>query len=385
MAEFRMPSLGSEMVDGLVSRWLVRPGDVVKHGDVVVVLETGKGAIEVESFVSGTVTELRVKEGETVPVGTVLAVLSSPEDAATPAPPSPPQPKPPPPPPSAPPPPPAPQSPAHRIVASPAARKHAAELGIDLARLHGSGPDGAIVLEDVLHAGAVTPKVPDEAERTAQMRQVIGRAMARSKREIPHYYLSLDIDMRRAVAFLQEANRTRPATERMLPVALLLRAVVLAAQKVPEMNGFWQDDRFEPSAAVHLGVAVSLRQGGLIAPALKDAQLLNVVEIMQAARGLVERVRSGHLRGSEMEEPTLTVTNLGDLGADAVFGVIHPPQVALVGFGRLAERAWAEHGTVVAAPVVTATLAADHRVSDGNDGSRFLANLARLLQKPEEL
>jgi pyruvate dehydrogenase E2 component (dihydrolipoamide acetyltransferase) len=217
------------------------------------------------------------------------------------------------------------------------------------------------------------------------MREAIGALMARSKRVIPHYYLQLDIDMGRALDWLREANLQRPVNERLLPSVLLLSAVARAAAEMPEMNGFWIDGAFRPGGGVHLGVAVSLRGGGLIAPALHDADGKNLDEIMAGVRDLVQRARAGRLRSSEMSDPTLTVTNLGDRGVDLVHGVIYPPQVALVGFGAVRERPWAIDGMLGVRPIVVATLAADHRASDGHAGGRFLTLIERRLQKPENL
>jgi pyruvate dehydrogenase E2 component (dihydrolipoamide acetyltransferase) len=174
-------------------------------------------------------------------------------------------------------------------------------------------------------------------------------------------------------------------SERLLPGALLLKATALAAREVPALNGFWVDDGFRPSAVVHLGVAVSLRGGGLVAPALHDADRLTLDELMAGLRDLVGRARAGRLRSSEMADPTLTVTNLGDQGVDEVHGVIYAPQVALIGFGKVAERPWASGGMLGVRPTVRATLAADHRASDGMVGARFLNALDRLLQTPEDL
>ena len=221
-------------------------------------------------------------------------------------------------------------------------------------------------------------------DRHEGMRHAIATLMARSKREIPHYYLATTIDLSSALNWLADANAVRPVTERLLPAALLLKATSLAVADVPTMNGFW-DDGFRPSAAVHLGVAVSLRSGGLVAPAIHDADRLHLDLLMAALRDLVRRARAGTLRGSEMSDPTITVTNLGDQGVEEVFGVIYPPQVALVGFGNITERPWAAGGMLGVRPVVRATLAADHRVSDGHEGARFLGAIDRLLQAPEAL
>ena len=209
--------------------------------------------------------------------------------------------------------------------------------------------------------------------------------MARSKREVPHYYLATDIDMTAALAWLAAENLKRPVAERLIPAVLLLKATALAAAEVPEMNGLYIDGSFRRSADVHIGVAVSLRGGGLIAPALHDVEKKSLPELMKGMVDLVQRTRTGMLRTSEMSDPTITVTNLGDRGVDSVFGVIYVPQVALVGFGKIGERPWAANGMVGARSVVTATLAADHRVSDGHRGGLYLAAIGRLLQEPEKL
>jgi pyruvate dehydrogenase E2 component (dihydrolipoamide acetyltransferase) len=281
---------------------------------------------------------------------------------------------------------------AHAPRVHPVARKMAEALGVDLSKVTGTGASGAITKADVEAAAqpapvveAPAPAAPEARDRAASMRRAIGAAMARSKREIPHYYLATEIDMRRALAWLEGENRNRPVEERLLPAAVLLKAVALALRKVPELNGFWVDGAFQPSAAIHLGVAVAIRGGGLIAPAIHDTDQKSLGELMGALRDLVQRARAGTLRSSEMSDPTITVTNLGDQGVGTVFGVIYPPQVALVGLGRIAERPWAENGLLGVRPVLTATLSADHRATDGHRGGLFLAALDHLLQEPEKL
>jgi pyruvate dehydrogenase E2 component (dihydrolipoamide acetyltransferase) len=209
--------------------------------------------------------------------------------------------------------------------------------------------------------------------------------MARSKRDVPHYYLATDIDLAAAVAWTAEHNAGRAIAERIVVSALLLAATARAAARFDDLNGFWIDGAFRPATGVHLGVAISLREGGLVAPAIHDADRRSAAELMGALRDLVRRARSGRLRGSEMADPTLTVTNLGDHGADLVHGVIYPPQVALVGFGAVRERPWAVDGMLAVRPVVTATLAADHRQSDGHRGALLLSEIDHLLQEPEKL
>ena len=198
-------------------------------------------------------------------------------------------------------------------------------------------------------------------------------------------YLAHTVDLHRALAWLADENTRRPVTERLLYGVLLIRAVALALREVPELNGVWRGERVEPGSGIHVGVAVSLRGGGLVAPALHDAGRQPLGDLMRAFRDLVQRARSGGLRSSELSDPTITVTSLGEQGVESVFGIVYPPQVAIVGFGRVGPRPWVVDGAVVARPLVMATLSADHRASDGHRGGLFLAAVDRLLQSPERL
>ncbi|WP_405860047.1 2-oxo acid dehydrogenase subunit E2 [Streptomyces sp. NBC_00090] len=270
-----------------------------------------------------------------------------------------------------------------RVRSSPLARRLATELGVDLAEVTGTGRGGTVRAEDVRSAapaeGALRPAVPGVA------RAATARLMTRSKREIPHFYLSTTVDMAAALEWMRARNRELPLSSRLVPAALMFKAVALAARKVPELNGHWVDNGFVPAEDVRLGVAVSLRGGGLAAPALAHADALTVAEVMAALKDLVARARGGRLRASETADPSLTVTNLGDQGVEAVFGVVYPPQVALVGLGRIVERPVAVNGLLGVRPVVTATLSADHRAADGATGTRLLTTMDKLLQQPEEL
>jgi pyruvate dehydrogenase E2 component (dihydrolipoamide acetyltransferase) len=404
MIEFKLPSLGAEMDEGTLLEWKVKPGDHVKRGDVVAVIDTSKSAIDVEIWEEGEIYELVHEPNETLPVGTVLALLlqpgetpahaeeekrrkaaetaaaalaSAPASAPTPA--------------SAPPPPAPSPSPtpaatteaaASRRRISPAARARAQELAVDLAAVTGTGPQGAITLEDVAKAAAAAAQPRD---RAVEMRRAIAAAMARSKREIPHYYLATDIPLGGAGRWLAARNAGRSVTERVLMAVPLLKAVALALKKYPELNGYFRDGALQPGSGIHLGVAISLRQGGLIAPAIHDVDAMRLDDLMHALTDLVARARALSLKSSEMSDATVTVTNLGDQGVDLVHGVIYPPQVALVGFGKVALRPWVEDGQITVAPVVTASLSADHRASDGHRGALFLSEVAALLQEPEKL
>lgn len=406
MGDFRMPSLGADMSEGTLLEWHVHPGDAVHRGDVVATVDTSKSAIDIEVFEDGQVEELLVAPGATVEVGALIARISdgsrrrnvgapdaqspmavAPKVTAS-----------------------AVKSPAveklvvGRPPASPLARRRAAELGIDLAYVQPARRDGVIGVGDVdaraaeIAASTATVAVPAApAERPtreprqapkrdeAAMRQAIASLMARSKREIPHYYCQQTVDLHAALVWLQAENSRRPVAERILPAALLLKAAARAARSIPEINGFCVDGSFAPSARVHLGVAVSLRGGGLIAPALHDADDLPLAELMARMKDLVSRARGGRLKASEMSDSTVTVTNLGEQGVESVLGIVYPPQVAVIGFGRIAERPWAVDGMLTVRPVVTVTLSADHRVSDGHRGGQALAAIEAALQAPASL
>jgi len=468
-----MPSLGADMNEGTLLEWLVKPGDAVRRGDIIAVIDTVKAAIDVEAFEDGEVEQLLVDPGTTVDVGTALALIRSGSGSATvettkapgeevegvDAPAEPPAAA------ESGAPPDAAASPivrhlAHehgidlatvvgtgpdgtvtrhdievattspvvtrlgkptdaavggRVAASPLARRRAADLGIDLAMVAGTGPRGAVTVSDVEMAAARDTERPapstapaglappqtkhgepatrttqhQDAERAALRRETLqaatGALMARSKREIPHYYLESTIDLSAATAWLIDHNSDRSSADRVLPAAVLLLATARTIRAVPGFNGFFTDSGFEPQDHVHLGVALSLRGGGLIVASVQDADAMSVDEFMATLKDVAARARTGRLRSSEMTVPTVTVTNLGDQGADLVHGVIYPPQVAIVGFGRIISRPWAVDGMLTVRPLVVASLAGDHRVSDGHRGSLFLATLDAALQRPEEL
>lgn len=421
-----MPSLGADMDEGTLLEWLVAPGDVVHRGDVLAVIDTSKAAIDVESFHDGVVGDLLVEPGTRVPVGTTLATIDDGAAGATGGA-EPPVPEP-------------------VRVASPLARQDAERRGVDLHRVQGTGPGGSVTRDDVgaaprpgparrvratpyarrlareagialeavtpadgatVHAadvlgargsappGAAKPPEPPEPPEPATepaarphaadaMRAAIAATMARSKREVPHYYLAHTVDLAAALAWMQERNLALPVERRLLPAALVLHATARAAAATPALNGYWEDGGFQQADGVHLGVAVSLRGGGLLAPALLDADQLTVEETMARLKDLVARTRAGHLHRRELTDATITVTNLGDQGVELVHGVIHAPQVALVGVGRVVERPWAVDGMLGVRPVTTVTLAADHRATDGFIGARFLSLVDRHLQRPEE-
>ncbi len=437
MIDFRLPSLGADMDEAMLVGWLVAPGDHVSRGDVIAEVETDKGVMEVECWDEGIVEQLLVEPSSTkLPVGTPLArlrAIDQPASAETvqiqePAavgsgagaetrvspplhvthPVSPPV-----------------RHIAHQLGVdvdsvgptgpegtvtrddvkraagrrrvSPRARRLAMEEGIDLSLVAPTGPSGMIVVADLESApttaatpqregpvASAEPEIPAD-DPAAAMRRAIARSMARSNREIPQYSLVTQVDMKRVLDWLDDANARRPVTARILPVALVAKAAALALREVPELNGQFVEGHFEQSGDIHLGMAISLRTGGLVAPAIRNADTLTLDELMSALDDLVRRARSWKLRTSEMASATATLTNLGERGVRTAFPIVIPPQVAIVGLGRVMERPVAIDGMLAVRPTVDATLVADHRVSDGHRGGLFLAALDQLLQEPENL
>ncbi len=392
-----MPSLGADMEAGTLVEWLVKPGDRVQRGDIVAVVETQKGAIEIEIFETGRIEQILVEVNSKVPVGTPLAriqtelepSIAAPAPVAAPStapavapsiqaatpPPAPPRPVTP--------------AAAHPVRVSPAARRLAETRGVDVAEVTGSGPAGAIVRADVERSLGAAPPPPEKKRPIGldldAMRTAIAAAMARSKREIPHYYLEHHVDVTPCEQWLARVNAARPPDRRLLMAALAIKSVALAARRFAAFNGFYRDGSYQPAAAVHVGLAIAIRGGGLAAPALHDADRMALDELMARMRDLVLRTRAGRIRSSEMTDATITVSSLGERGVEALYGIIYPPQVALVGFGKIAARPWLVDGAIGPRSVVTITLAADHRVSDGHAGALFLAEIGKLLQEPEKL
>lgn len=388
MAEFLMPQLGADMSAGKLIQWRKNVGDRVQRGDIIADVETDKADIEVEVFSTGVIEKILIQPGQKVPVGTVMAIIREEGKPARAEIPELPRETAPPPrasvrtvaPSTAP--------GMARIHISPVAKKLAADLGVDPASISGTGPGGRITLEDVQRAAqpqAAEAAPPEELDRAARMRQVIGAAMARSKREIPHYYLSTTIDMSRALAWLASENLKRSVEDRLVYGVLLVKAVALALREFADLNGLFVGGKAVPKPDIHVGVAISLRGGGLVAPALHNTDRRSLGELMKDFRDLVQRARAGSLRSSELSDPTITVTSLGEQGVETVFGVIYPPQVALVGFGKIVDRPWASERQITVRSAVTATLSGDHRVSDGHRGGLFLAAVERLLQQPSQL
>ncbi|MEY4567686.1 MAG: pyruvate dehydrogenase component [Planctomycetota bacterium] len=439
MAEFVMPSLGADMQEATLVKWRIHPGSHIKRGDVIGEVDTAKGVIDLECFQEGIVEKLVANEGQTIPVGAVMLLLNSDErkesietdeqailesvvsassdrdvqqlqqdnklmpthdtqqfplpssvvvptkasverldtnvashikDTTS--------------------------KPAdteetkasERIKVSPLARRRAAELGIDLAKVSSAKLDGAIGVEDIeraaaLHSTVSIGKDPESSRRA--LRTAIAAAMSKSKREIPHYYLQTSVDMSKALSWLEQENAQRSIADRLLPVVIMLKAVSRALMEVPQLNGYWVDNELHTSDRINIGFAIALSGGGLIAPAIHDVNTKSPDQLMVDLRELIPRARTGRLRSSEMTDATITITSLGDMGVESVTGIVYPPQVAIVGFGKILNRPWVESGELCVRPVVIASLSADHRATDGLVGARFLDALGRILQEPQSL
>jgi pyruvate dehydrogenase E2 component (dihydrolipoamide acetyltransferase) len=393
-SEFRLPSLGADMERARLTQWLKQPGEQIRPGEPLATVETTKGLIDIESYDDGRLVEHLVQPGTEIPVGAALAIIET--EGVSRAPPTPtpsaPRPRSPQPvgaavespmtaPSSAPAAPPvAAQAPAG---ISPAARRRARELGIALEDLATAAAGGVVHIKDVEKQAAKTPAVPTDAQ--AVMRASIGAAMARAKREIPHYYLGHSLDFGPARAWLTQYNAPLPVKDRLIEAVLVTKAVALAAARIEGFNGYFRGGRFVPSATVHVGAAIAVRGGGLVAPALLDADQKDLATLMRDFSALVTRVRAGHLRSGEFTAATITVTSLGGDGIDVLYPIINPPQVAIVGAGAIRDQAWVQNGQIIVRPILVLTLAADHRVTDGRVGSRFLRTIADLLAHPQSL
>lgn len=385
-----MPSLGADMDAGTLVEWLKKPGDALKRGDIVAVVETQKGAIEIEVFEAGVLDRIVANLGDEVPVGHVLAVIrTAGEEAVTVAEPdmrssvataqasttparleraipiSGPAPE-------------------ARAKVTPVARRLAAERGIDLTAI-APGPMGVIGLDEIESAPAVRPAARTARIDQAEVRKAIASAMARANREIPQYYVSLTIDVTPMMTWLGERNASRPVEQRVLYAVPLLRAVALAFRRFPHLNGSFVDGHFVAADQINVGVAIAMRGGGLISPAILETDTHDLDTLMWKLADLVKRVRSGGLRSSELSMSTVTLTNLGERTADAILPIIYPPQVAIVGCGQVRPRPWVVGGAVVQRQLLDVTLAGDHRASDGRTGAQYLAQLESLLSQPEAL
>jgi pyruvate dehydrogenase E2 component (dihydrolipoamide acetyltransferase) len=400
MIEFQMPNLGADMEDGILIEWRMKPGDTVKRGDIIAEVETQKGLIEIEVFDEGVIEKFMIKEGEKVPVGTVMALIKKAEDSTS-------------------------ElkkekmdesfkadihpieedkrretldesAILEKIKISPLAKRIAEEKNIDLTKIKGTGPNGAITKQDLENATETSKKTIEQFESNKEqadlekvspgeaIRSAIAAAMSKSNREIPHYYLKKKINMQNVLDWLGAINKERSPQKRLLPAAILIKAIAYSLRKVPELNASWENG-LQLKSDINIGFVVALRSGGILIPTVHLADTKSIDEIMNVLNEIIPRAKAMKLRSSELSESTVTVTSLGEGGADEVYGLIYPPQVAIIGLGSIIEQPFAENRMFGIRPVINVTLAGDHRATDGLSGSLFLTTLNKYLQNPETL
>lgn len=404
--DLKMPSFGADMATGTLVEWLVKQGDCIKRGSVIAVIDTHKGAIDLDLFEDAVIEALLVEEGQQVTVGTPIARLRAltPSSAAEPLteeqesiddnnsrtataevkedPPRRER-----------------TNTANFILATPAARALALKHQLSLAMLSSANNNQIVTLKMAEKAhteagyfqlGQTTVAKKRENQQQSgfdknAMRQAISETVTRSKQQIPHYYLSQRLDISVLEQYLQTYNSNVPAEQRILLAAPLLCAIARTLMKNSQLNGVYANNTFSASDTVNLANAINLRGGGLVMPVIRDAQTLTAPLIMAQLKEQVERARSGSLRVSELSDSSCTVTSIGERGAEQMFAVIYPPQVAIIALGSAHQEAMIVEGIVQVRSIIEATLAADHRVSDGHIGARLLYQLNQQLQKPDEL
>ncbi len=423
-----MPALSPTMKEGKITKWLKKEGDKISAGDAIAECETDKSNLEIEAYEDGYLLKILVKEGESVPVGAPIGYIGEKGEKVTAEAPSAPGPvaaAPPEPPPRAPPPPPvdikrAPAaSPARaapdsggqvvqlrreeanggegRLRASPLAKRIAQDRGVDLSILHGSGPQGRIIKRDIEAAisqgatarkavslGISQPSFERRAPETlpiSSMRRLIAQRLTEVKPGVPHFYLTVDVEMDAAMKIREEAQ----ALETKVSVNdIIVKAAAIALRRVPKVNVSLQGDRILQYQTADVGIAVAIDEG-LITPVIRDADLKGLATLSAEARELAERARKRSLRPEEYTGGSITVSNLGMFGIDWFVAVINPPQAAIVAIGAVSERPVARNGQVVVRQMMSATLSGDHRIIDGALGAQYLRELKALLEHPMRL
>ena len=424
-----MPQMGADMTEGTLVKWLKQPGDAVTRGDILAEIETDKATVELEAYESGTLLKQIAAEGDVVPVGDVIALIGEPSETT-----EEPQRKPPAETPARRHIEPDPQQPAAaatavkdapkpaaaaqtdgRIRISPVARRIASENKVDISNLSGSGPDGRILRRDVEAAikgeapaaapaearsaaeaapqaepsRAAAPPAPrppagGELEPLSRMRQAIARRMSASKQAAPHYYLTLDVDMTDALGFREMVNGSASDEQRVSINDLVVKACAIALERHPKFNAAFTDEGLRYSEHINICIGIALDEG-LIAPALLETESKSLGRIAVEAKDLINRAKDGRLTADEYSEGTFTITNLGAYGVETLIGIINPPQAAILGVGSVMDQAVVRNGEIVARKVMKVALSADHRVSDGAEGARFIKEIQGLLEKPASL
>jgi pyruvate dehydrogenase E2 component (dihydrolipoamide acetyltransferase) len=411
-----MPKLSDAMAEGKVLQWLKKEGDRVQGGDVLASIETDKAEIELEAFGSGVLRKILVGEGESVPVGQLIAVVAEPDEdisgvvkaapaAPVPAAPAvapaaqkaeakveaPPKPEAK----AAPVPPPAPPAEPGWIPASPIARRMARDASIDLAQVKGSGPGGRILERDVeaflaaqaqRQGGMEVPEGAREFEdkELTTIRKTIAARMVQSKAPIPHFTVTVEADMGAAVELRKSLNAIDPSAEKLSVNHIIIKATALALHRHPAINATYQDGKVRLFKHVHMGVAVAL-EDGLIVPVIRECDRKSLGEIARQARELIERARAKKLRPDEYTGGTFAISNLGMYDVVEFTAVIDPAHGAILAAGAIEEKPVAMNGQIVVRQRIRLTGSFDHRIIDGAMGARFLQELKKILENPVQL
>ena len=400
-----MPQMGYDMKEGKVVRWFKKEGDDVARGEVIAEIETDKAVVEFEAYTGGVLGKIVADEGVAIPVGGLIAVITDPGEAvpddivtaATPAE-SPEKAVPAESAPAATPDPAAtPATGAGEVRASPLARRLARERGIDLTTITGSGPGGRIVEADIPEQAApaaaivaapdgTAPPAPmtSESVELSRMRQAIARVTVDSKREAPHFYVTIEVDMTKAMSFRRDINDELDAERRVSVNDLIVKASAIAIGRHPKFNSFFRDDHLQMNASINVGIAIAL-ESGLIVPGINACESKSLAEIATASRDLVSRANSGALRNEEYSGTTFSVSNLGMFDVDSFTAIIFPPHAAVLAVGKVKEQPVVRDGELAVAQVMKATLSTDHRVADGAEAAQFLVEIKKLLENPVSL
>jgi pyruvate dehydrogenase E2 component (dihydrolipoamide acetyltransferase) len=383
-----MPALGVVQERGTLINWLKTEGQTVSKGEPLMEVETDKATVEVEAPASGILARVNAAKGDEVPVGQTIALIlapgeTAPEEATRPElasssetskpafaevkPEGPPiriaSPMP--------------RVPGSRVLASPAARRIAREEGIDIARLNGSGPEGSVLAADVWRAREGQAPQRDRLQQPARlvplspMRRIVGERMTHSKQTAPHFYISMDIDMT-GIAGMRTKWRERGDLAVPSINDFILSACARALREFPSLNARFTQQGIELLADINIGMAVALEEG-LVVPVIRNADRLSLADLAQKTRQLIDKAQNRKLFPSDYEGGTFTISNLGMLGVDSFTAIINPPQCAILAVGRVAPRVVADDVGIAVRSLMTATLSADHRVTDGAIAARFLS------------
>jgi len=393
-----MPQMGYDMREGTVVRWYKKEGDSVTRGEVIADIETDKATVEFEAFIGGVLRKIVAQEGVAVPVGSLIAVITGPDEALpeglltgagpeakTTQPPSTAgsqaeiadSPKP--------------VTSAGEVRASPVARRLAREQDVDLSLVTGTGPGGRIVEDDVLayretipepEARAGTPGV--ERMDLSRMRQVIARVTVDSKREAPHFYLAADMDMTKAMEMRRDLNAAVATQNRVSVNDLIIKACAVALQRHPRFNASFKGDHLQLRSSINIGIAIAL-EAGLIVPGIAGCENKSLLEIAVASGDLIARAGRGTLRNEEYSNTTFSISNLGMFDVDSFAAIIFPPHAAILAVGAVKERPVVRSGQIAVARVMKATLSVDHRVADGAEAARFFMEIKKLLESSVSL